>query len=177
MRQATLTATRSMILIALVAILGGHSRADATVTEPMFHHTYSIVYVESHAPSFPVAWAVETVRLMHPDVSVRYGTCRTGAGCVRVWQMHRGRHTEPGMTYFGWYAGTSILAEPVTTKYDLDYPWTAHDRYQAACHELLRGLGAEYSAIVLNTCMYASLNGAASIRPNSTDIRNLNTVY
>jgi hypothetical protein len=167
-------------IAALVAVLGfifvTESSAGAASLHT-YHHAYTIVYVENHASAFPVSWAVEYLRLTHPDVSVRYGACRTGAGCVKDYQMHRGRHTEPGMTYFAVYVGTTILAEPVITKYDLDYPWTTHDRYQAACHELLRGLGAEYSQHSLTTCMYVSLTGAASIHPNALDLRNLNEVY
>jgi hypothetical protein len=168
---------RSLSIFLLFFLMFEPSDANASLANHVFHHRDNVVYIENHAPSFPISWAVETVRAMHPDVTVRYGACRTGAGCVRVYQMHRGRHTQPALTYFSWYSGTSILAEPLTTKYDLDYPWTTHDRYQAACHEVLRGLGVEYSSFMLNTCMYESLTGSASIRPSSTDIHNLNSVY
>jgi len=150
--------------------------ANGTVATHVFHHPYSVVYIENHAPSFPVEWAVQIMRAQHPDVTVYYGNCRSNAGCAKVYQMHRGRHTQPAMTYWYYHSDGSFV-EPVITKYDLDYPWTLHDRYQGACHELQRELGLEGSAAVLTTCRYASLNGAASIYPNATDIRLINEVY
>jgi hypothetical protein len=63
------------------------------------------------------------------------------------------------------------------TKFDLDFPWTWHHRYQAACHEVLRGLGFEGQRYNLDSCSYAYLDNRASIRPDSWDIGNLDQVY
>lgn len=165
-------------VVALAGVIAWPAAANAYITYggQVLHHKYHVVYVESHAPSFPVQSRVNYLRLMQPGVDVRYGACRSGAGCVKVYQMHRGRHTSPGMTYFGIYPDLSLV-EPVVTRYDLDYPWTDHDRKQAACHEVLRGLGIGYVTSSYSTCMHASLNGGASSEPAWEDIYNLRGVY
>jgi hypothetical protein len=177
------------LLTALLALVMPQTPAQAAATGT-YHHGYHVVYIENHASSFPIEWAVLTIRYRHPDVDVRYGACRSGAGCAKVYQMHRGRKTWPSTTYFAWYSGTHKLVEPspmsgdcrkvwpcTVTKFDLDFPWTWHHRYQAACHEVLRGLGFEGQRYNLDSCSYAYLDNRASIRPDSWDIGNLDQVY
>ena len=139
-------------LAALAAALSlpapaAYATSTATNGGPTYHHAASVVYVDgSQAGSFAyyMKWAVGQWDA-GTDVTVRYGACRAGAGCAHVIAAHRGRHTQPGLTYYGIYVGTSIIAEPMTTKFDLDYPWTIHDKYQAACHEVGRELGIEWA--------------------------------
>jgi hypothetical protein len=168
---------RRLVVASVICLtwLAAPMPADASV--PVYRHAHRVVYIESHAPSFPMSWAVQVWRNAHTDVDVRYGACRSGAGCAKVSQMHRGRHTWPATTYYAVYIGTNILAEPVVSKFDLDYPWTWHDRYQAACHEVGRDLGLEYLHYSLTSCMYSYLDSRAALHPNATDIWWLDYVY
>jgi hypothetical protein len=165
------------LITAVLALLVPQAPAQAAAVGT-YHHGYHTVYIESHAPSFPIQWAVEQVRLMHPDVDVHYGACRSGAGCAKVYQAHRGGAGWPSATYYKWYSGTTRLFEPVKTYFDLDWShWTWHHRYQAACHEVLRDLGFEGRRYSLSSCTYQYLDNRASIRPDRWDISNLNSVY
>jgi hypothetical protein len=169
--------TKVLALLTGLFILLSTPTAKAS-TVPVYHHKSHVVYIESHAPSFPLAWAVQVWRNAHTDVDVRYGACRLGAGCAKVYQMHRGRHVDPALTYYSWYSGTHLFVEgTIVTKLDLDYPWTTHDRYQTACHEVGRDLGLEYMHYNFNSCMYSYLDGKTTLHPNATDIWWLNHVY
>ncbi len=168
-----------LLVIIFSLVFTNMTSAQAYTTDGglVFHHKYHVVYVESHAPSFPIKWAVETIRLMQPQIDVHYGACHSGAGCAKVYQIHRGRHVSPGLTYFRWYSSLELL-EPVITKFDLDYPWTSHDRYQAACHEVLRELGIDYTwPTYQGSCMYRYLSNKANIHPAWADIYKLRQVY
>jgi len=169
------------VLAVLAALLARPAGAStATNGAPTYHHAYKVVYIDgAQAGSFAyyTKWAAAQWD-KSTDVSVRYGACRAGAGCAHIVAAHRGRHTDPGLTYFGVYVGTTVLGEPLTTKFDLDYPWTMRDKYQAACHEVARDLGITWAYLYWKgSCMYGVLDRAASIYPATADRAVLNRVY
>ncbi len=144
----------------------------------IFHREHRTVYVENHAPSFPVYWAVKALRAYYPGVDVHYGACRTGASCSKVYQAHRGRHTDPGLTYFGVYSGSHVMAGATKTVFDLDFPWSSHDRYQASMHEVLTMVGLAYRYLYWQgSALYMYLSGGCAYRPAWRDIYNLRKVY
>ena len=109
---------------------------------------------------------------------IHYGLCQPGYPCAKVYQMHRGRHTEPGLTYYSWYVGTHTMTDLTTTKFDLDFPWTSHNKFSAAYHEVLTMLGITYRwKYWQDSCMYESLSETESIRPAARDITNLHNYY
>jgi hypothetical protein len=153
----------------------------ATNGGAVYHHSAHVVDIDGSrlTGSWPYyeRWAVEALRLEQPGADVRYRACRPAEGCVHVYDMHRGR-ANPGMTYFGWYGGTTVLTEPVVTKFNLDYRWTAHSKAQGAMHELLTALGLTYRYLYWKgSALYLWLDPAASIRPATIDLDNLRRAY
>ena len=86
-------------VVAVLGVLGVNtSTASATIVYSgvryPIHFAAKVVYVEDHESN---AWSVKTAVAAWDkgtDVSVRYGKCRAGAGCIRI---YRGKF---GMT--GW---------------------------------------------------------------------------
>ena len=104
------------------------------------------MYVENHAPGWPVQAAVAAWR--SAGVSrVHYGRCRSGAKCVRV-------RAEP---IPGKVAGeTAYFGGAITL--DSSEDWSAAERRQLVIHELGHALGARHNNAVSGgvwSCMNA----------------------
>jgi len=160
--------------------------SPATNGGGVFHREHRTVYVENHAPFFPVYWAVKALRAYYPGVDVHYGACRTGASCSKVYQAHRARHADPGQTYFsvvyvcsgGICTKTNIIGGATKTVFDLDFPWSAHDRMQATMHEVLTMVGLAYRYLYWQgSALYRYLSRTCSYRPAWLDIYRLRQVY
>jgi hypothetical protein len=109
------------------------------------------------------------------DASVRYGACRAGYGCIKVYEGYYGRNGQLGVAYFSWIG--SILQEPVTVKLNDSYFPDAHIRRQTVCHELGHGLGITFHDPVLTSCLYGAGTDAAPYGPGAWGRYWLNVDY
>jgi hypothetical protein len=187
-----------LLVISIPNLLAPKRAAAATVTVnkpavkyptgPVYHFAQKVVYVEDHTGS---AWPISTaVRNWDAgtDVSVRYGKCRTGAGCIRVYEVsacytHKGCWA--GLTDYAparWYSSPSGPYMNggyvrVSVNRNVIRSTTARMRQQVACHEVGHALGLGYHSPVLGSCMYAPNSARASVLPSAADRANLNRVY
>ncbi len=143
----------------------------------VYHHLYAVLYVESHAPNWPIAWAVR--QLAGLDITVHYGPCQAYAGCARVYEVHAGQAANPGMTRFN--ADGSLIVEPVVTHLNDDATYLSeHMREQVVCHEVATGLGLMYryhDASGLGSCLYWQVSDRAAVHISAADRSKINAVY
>ena len=143
----------------------------------VYHHLYAVLYVESHAPNWPIAWAVR--QLAGLDITVHYGPCRAYAGCARVYEVHAGQAANPGMTRFN--ADGSAIVEPVVTHLNDDATYLSeHMRQQVACHEVATDLGLMYryrAASGLDSCLYWRVSDRAAVHISAADRSKINATY
>ncbi len=161
------------VLICLTVLVAPAADATSVV---LYRHASGIVYVENHTGG---AWPVTTMTYAWDsgtDVSARYGPCRPGAGCVKVYECRCGTSRPPGWTDFGYYPGTRTFAEPVTIHLNDSWTWTWRNRLQAVCHELGHSLGI-VSHLGTYSCLYPYLTSAASVWPGSYARSLLNSIY
>jgi len=167
---------RLALLLAAVLTFTLANAPAAVASVTLYHHAYQVVYVEDHTGA---AWPVTTLAASWDygtDLSVRYGPCRTGAGCVKVYECWCGTAQPPGWVNWGYYVGTHVFAEPVTVHLNDSWWWPWRNRVQAVCHELGHALGI-ISHLGTYSCMYGYLTTAASAWPGLYARSLLNTVY
>jgi hypothetical protein len=170
-------------LTALLAALGlllfaAPAAGAAPITSGVvLHWPYKVVYVEDHTGwRWPVREAAATWDY-GTDVSVRYGACRSGAGCVRAYEGYYGLTGWGAQTSFGYISSTRTLVGWVRIRFNDSYAQDAHKRRQLACHEEAHGLGLEYHWLTFQSCLYGYASDYASMYPNSYDRYRLNQVY
>jgi hypothetical protein len=150
------------------------SCGGACTTDPVliWHWGYRVVYIEDHSS---LVWPVHAAQYQWQwgtDVDVRYGGCRAGAGCVRVYDGYYGA-TWAGKTPMT-YSGDRILSARIALNDSIRLD--AHQHRQAACHELGHALGLEYHHRNYASCMHWQVSDAASMYPTWWDRHNLNLV-
>lgn len=132
---------------------------------------YRVVYVEDYTSSrWPVREAARTWDAS-TDLSVRYGKCRTGAVCVRVYEGWYGRNGHAADTII---AGSGALGSAVI-RFNDSYRQNAHNRRQAACHEQGHALGLDH-ALGKASCMYYKETADASLYPSAQDKAMINAL-
>lgn len=130
--------TAITIIAALAAVLAGASAAGAATEGYTWRHTaghWPLVYVENHTD---YRWSVtDSVRAW--GSGLRLGSCRAGAGCIRITSPARGNAAPFGQSFI-YATGTTL------TKVDIELnasdeaqPWTV--RKVATEHELGHALG------------------------------------
>lgn len=126
------------VTAALVTVLAGASSAGASTEGYTWRHTaghWPVVYVEDHTDHY---WSV-TESVQAWGSGLRLGSCRAGAGCIRITSPARG-HAAP-------FGETSIYAAGTTTT-NVNIAMNASDEAQPATvrrvateHELGHALG------------------------------------
>lgn len=154
MRQNSKVVARIIIILGGLAValtLIPAQSASATVTTRFRNH---IVYVENHAPGFPVRRAAEDLDNYNGlDLRV-VRRCPNGAACIRVYT----RWNFPGRTI----GSTRMFisgGHTVAVKIILERKWGNSASYQKrralACHELGHAIGLNHDGGY--TCMNASI--------------------
>ena len=166
------------VLVAVTTILvsGAVSATPASAAVANPHFNYRVIMVEDHTSSrWPVRASVSTWAT-GARVSIRYGRCVAGAGCVRVYDSYQGRNGQSGQTHMSWN-GTTKHLNTVTIRFNDSYALSSRMARQAVQHELGHSFGITYHAKSLSTCMYYKLSNAANPLPAAADKRLLNTIY
>ena len=167
---------KAVIVVGVLAVLALLPMASAGASgNLLLRHRSSIIYVEDHT-----GWRWPVYEATHDwnygtTASVRYGACRAGYGCVRVYEAYLGRNGQVGVTHFVWSG--SILVEPVKVVFNDSYFPDAHQRRQTACHELGHGLGIEFHDPYKSSCLYAYATDSASMYPGAWGRYWLNRAY
>jgi hypothetical protein len=148
--------------------------ASAAVAYP--HFASRIIMVEDHTGS---KWPVKASVLQWDrgtDASIRYGKCRAGVGCVRVYEQRQGKNGKAGSAVLVWNPVTMLL-NPVKVTLNDSYWLSAHQRRQDVQHELGHAFGLNYHSKSLGSAMYYLITNRASMYPSAGDKRILNSLY
>jgi len=170
---------KAISLAATVILAGGMSvvatpTASAAVAYP--HFASRIIMVENHTGS---KWPVKASVLQWDrgtDASIRYGKCRVGAGCVRVYEKRLGKNGTAGNAALVWNPVTMLL-NPVKVTLNDSYWLSAHQRRQAVQHELGHAFGLNYHSTSRGSAMYRWIANNVSMYPSAGDKRILNSLY
>ncbi len=126
------------VVAALLAVLAGSQSAGAATEGVAWAHTahrWPVVYVEDHTDQhWSIAASVKTW-----GSGLRMGTCRTGAGCIRITSPTRGSAAPLGQTYV-YASGTRITSATIKMNAS-DEAQPASVRKVAAQHEIGHALG------------------------------------
>lgn len=138
---------------------------------------YHTVYVEDHTGwAWPV-WEAAGSWDYGTDVSVRYGVCRSGAGCIRVYEGYYGGTGWWGNTALVWYPSTGVITRATVRLNDSYlYAMSAHQRRTVVCHEEGHGLGLPHQNST-SSCLYPVAYQYTSAYPNWVDRARLNLRY
>lgn len=135
----TLRAAAAVIaaLAAVAFITAPPAAADVTI-----FHWDRPVYVENHT-GWSHAWRDEVARWQRwTVVDVRYGHCRSGAGCVRVWTENLGWNGGvSGQTEYVGGVSNGLIYSPVRIVVNSYYRCNWTTRHNKAAHELGHALG------------------------------------
>lgn len=126
------------IAAALAALLAGAHPAAASVEGYTWKHVaghWPIVYVENHTDGL---WSItDAAKSWGPGL--RIGSCRAGAGCIRVTSPARGNAAPLGQSFIYATGGTITRVDIQLNRSDEAQPATV--RRVAAQHELGHALG------------------------------------
>ena len=180
MKIARITAT---VAATVVAVLGFNTPAASALgvyydgLRFNLHHVAKVVYVEDHTANTWNVKAAVAAWDKGTDVSVRYGKCRTGAGCIHIFKNRYGKTGWVGRAHFNYNPATHAFVGVVVVTLNESYALTPGVRQQIACHEIGHGLGLQYHSTALNTCMHVRANTKASRYPSAQDKAVLNVFY
>jgi hypothetical protein len=132
-------------LLTLVAALSFFPVQEAAAAGPAVHWQNKVVYVENHAPDWPVRAAAENMENGSAlDLRV-VSRCPTGSQCIRVYSAWTVSGSEVGRTTWDYNGNHFIYRATVT----LENRWGSRTSYRdhlgLACHELGHAIGLVHS--------------------------------
>ena len=147
------------LMLPLAAAQGG------CAPQPQHGAGTTVIYVQNEAGSaWPVKGAVSAWNSGLRRVRLRYGRCPLTATCIRVIEADLGPVSRGNGGKFG---ETSTFFGLIRLNRNARSA-PAHERMQAACHELGHALGRPHRR-ELSTCMHTYIDPAASTRPDAKD--------